>query len=111
MLYTEQRNFIRVRASQIRALWIGEQNTGYLLYVDGINQPFPLTEDSAKEAGYAMDQLYDGVQLRHIIEELSEINHWVRVADYKDEFAREQITDYIGNRIRVISTQGMGAAR
>jgi hypothetical protein len=56
MLMTEQQNFLRVRVSHIRALWIGARNTGYLLYVHGVAKPFELTELSAKEAGDAMDE-------------------------------------------------------
>lgn len=57
MLMTEQHNFIRVRASHIRVLWMDASNTSYRLHVDGVPKPFEITEVSAREAGEAMDLL------------------------------------------------------
>lgn len=56
-LITEQGNTILVRASHIRVLWIGATGTGCVLYVADCRHTFDLTEESAKEAAAAMEEL------------------------------------------------------
>ena len=51
---TEQLNLVIVRVEDLRALWVGDQKTGYLLYVAGIARPFEITSLSAKEIGAVM---------------------------------------------------------
>ncbi len=52
-LMTDQRSFIKVRASHIRALVMGDVGLGawYKVYIDGLPEAFLITEVSAEEIG------------------------------------------------------------
>jgi len=58
MLITDQNNFLRVRASHIRALVMGDVGDAwYKVYIEGCPTAFLITEASAKEVGNAQDGL------------------------------------------------------
>ena len=53
---TVQKNYVRFRLADVRALWIGEGDTGYLLYLDGVKAPFDITELGARQIGDAIEK-------------------------------------------------------
>ncbi len=58
MLITDQRNFLRVRASHVRALMMGDVGQGwYKVYIEGCPTAFFITEVSAQEVSAAQDGL------------------------------------------------------